>query len=50
MDEDIFGFIVVFRLLLAIVITICISVTVNHTKDIKYEKYKIEKQINIVEE
>lgn len=50
MDEDIFGFIVVFSLLLSIVITICISVTVNHTKDIEYEKYKIEKQINIVEE
>lgn len=51
MDEDIFGFIVVFSLILSIVIAICISITINHSKDIEYEKYKIEKQqINILEE
>ena len=38
-------------LILGITIIICISITINHSKDIEYEKYKIEKQqINILED
>lgn len=53
MDEDIFGLIVVFSLLLSIVITVCISITINHSKDIEYEKYKMNvygESINKIEE